>query len=86
MVTAKPACGQGLGGGKPGRPGADDGHAWPAGARLQGHDRLSFLVHDEALDMADGQRLVEVRADAGVLAEVIADLAQDRRQRVVLAG
>jgi hypothetical protein len=44
------------------------------------------VLHDEALDVADGQRLVVVGADAGVLAKVVADPTQNRGKRIVLAG
>ena len=50
------------------------------------HRRPGLLGHDEPLHLADGQRLVVVGADAGVLAPVVADVAQDRGQRVVAPG
>ncbi len=78
--------GEFLGGGQPGGTGADDRHL-PSRSRLAGEQHRLFLaVHDEPLDVADRQRLVEVGADAGVLAQVVADPAEDGRQRVVLTG
>ncbi len=75
-----------LAGGQAGRSGADDGYLL-AGSRFAGEQHRLFLVlHDEPLHVPDGQRLVEVGTDAGVLAKVITDSPQDRRERVVLPG
>ena len=79
--------GQPLGGRQAGRSGPDDRH--PAVRREIDRggccEATLLLLHDEALDLADRERLVEVRANARVLAQVIADAAQHRRQRVVQA-
>ena len=76
---------QPLRGRQAGRPGPDDGDARGRGGRRRARGRLPLLLHDEALDLPDRQRLVQVRPDAGVLAEVVADPAQDGGQRVVQA-
>ena len=81
-------AGQPLGGGQAGRPGADDRHpgVLRGTGRRRGREPGLLLLHDEALDLPDRQRLVQVGADAGVLAQVVADAAQDGGQRVVEAG
>ena len=47
--------------------------------------RALLVVHDEPLHLADGERLVEVGADADLLAEMVARAAEDRAERVVAA-
>jgi hypothetical protein len=49
-------------------------------------DRLFFAIHDEALDMSDGQWLIEMGSYAGVLTKVVTYTTEDRRDRVVFPG
>ena len=78
-----------LGGGQAGRPGADHGHA-ATGRRgdddVVGHVVAVVPVDQEALHGADGERLVDVGAAAGLLAGRRADVAADGRDRVRVAG
>jgi hypothetical protein len=74
---ADSCAGQPLGSGQAGRSGPDDRHPAILPGIDRGRSREAFLLlfHDEALDLPDRQRLIEVRADARVLAQVIADTA-----------
>ena len=85
-MTPDAAVRQPLGGRQAGRPGPDDGHAGGRGGRRRARGCPSLLLHDEALDLPDRQRLVQVGPDAGVLAQVVADPAEDGGQRVVQAS
>ena len=79
-------AGQVVGGGEPGRAGAD--HQHPLARRLGVDVELPApadrLVAEEALDRVDADRLVELGPVAGGLARVVADPPHDRRERVVL--
>ena len=78
-----------LGRGQAGRPGTDDGHAAPGRRRdddVVRHVVAVVPVDQEALHRADGERLVDVGAAAGLLAGSGADVAADRRDRVRVAG
>ena len=48
--------------------------------------RLGFLIHNEALDLANRQRFVEMRADTGGLTQVVANPSQGGGNRVVGHG
>ena len=73
-----------VGAGQAGRPGADDGDARLARQLAQAID-LGLAVGDEALERADGDRLVDRAAAAGVLAGTHADAADGGRHGAALA-
>ena len=81
---AEPA--QVVGGGEPGRPGADDEHALARSAAASTgtvQPCRMRLVAEEPLDGVDADGLVELAAVARGLAGVVADPADDRGERVV---
>ena len=65
------------------RTGADDGDLPPDRELRCGQGRLVLVRHDEPLHVADRQRLVHVRADAGRLTQVVADPPEDPRHGIV---
>ncbi|GBE20793.1 hypothetical protein BMS3Bbin01_00132 [bacterium BMS3Bbin01] len=68
------------------RPRTDDCDPYAVRRRLGNQIRVCFVLHDETLDVANRKGLVVVGSDARELTEVVADIAQDRRNRVVPTG